>query len=249
MAHKGGIEALDRTLSRTFGIVTSDKWNDCTTGLGLPADNTCCASRHMCLWGKACLTSSYLWPTDQVLLFRVNTRVYLKDDLKEEEFSNLLPEIGDRRLKEEDGEIHIPENLCEVIRDLKIIIDKIYMIWVIYTLKTRIGLKRELSLCLRMTLQQEFVIRYWINFWLRWEISVCGLHDEERGCGPHHCRVPSHFKSSRRVSHYNLCQKVEAPIMLLRNLISPKLCKLSPGCRCTLYILMSLKQPSLQDVV
>ena len=53
-------------------------------------------------------------------------RVHLKGDFKAEEFSSLLLQIGDGKLKDEDGKVNIPNNLCAVVKDLKTLTDKIY---------------------------------------------------------------------------------------------------------------------------
>ncbi|GBL59993.1 hypothetical protein AVEN_40775-1 [Araneus ventricosus] len=42
-----------------------------------------------------------------------------------EEFSNLLFDIGDGNILEEDGKIHILSNLCDVVKDLISLIDRI----------------------------------------------------------------------------------------------------------------------------
>ena len=85
MAHKGGIEALNRTLqdirgcNRVMGGVTVLLSGDFRQTLpvvprGTRADEV-----------KACLKSSILWPHVKVQSLRVNMRVHLQCDLRAEE--------------------------------------------------------------------------------------------------------------------------------------------------------------------
>ena len=53
-------------------------------------------------------------------------RVQLQLDLRTEEFSNLLLDIGDGKLLEEKGRINIPGNLCNVVGDLMSLSDRMY---------------------------------------------------------------------------------------------------------------------------
>lgn len=53
-------------------------------------------------------------------------RVYIKGDIRAEWFSNLLLQIGNGELKEEDGKVVIPNNLCHLVRDLDSLNDQIY---------------------------------------------------------------------------------------------------------------------------
>ncbi|XP_008482471.2 uncharacterized protein LOC103519163 [Diaphorina citri] len=127
MAHKGGIEALDRTLQdirndrRLMGGMTVLLAGDFRQTLpvvprGTRADEV-----------KACIKSSHLWPQVHVQSLRVNMRVHLNGDLEAEEFSKLLLQIGDGKLNEEnDGKVHISENLCTVVKDLHQLNEKIY---------------------------------------------------------------------------------------------------------------------------
>lgn len=126
MAHKKGIDALDRTLqdirncNRLMGGVTVLLAGDFRQTLpvisrGTRADEV-----------KACLKSSVLWPKINMLSLKVNMRVYLEHNLKAEEFSNLLLNIGDGNILEEEGKINIPSNLGDVVRDLTSLTDRIY---------------------------------------------------------------------------------------------------------------------------
>lgn len=52
-------------------------------------------------------------------------RAHLKGNLKAEEFLNLVLEIGNERLKEEAGKVHIRDNFYKVVKDLRILHDKL----------------------------------------------------------------------------------------------------------------------------
>lgn len=80
--------------------------------------------KHMADEVKACLKASYI-SLSPILLSQYEGPS-MKGDLKAEKFLNLLIKIGSERLKEEDGKVYIPDNLCEVVADLKILCDKIY---------------------------------------------------------------------------------------------------------------------------
>ena len=222
MAHKRGIEALDRTLQdirsskNLMGGITVLLAGDFRQTLpvvprGTRADEV-----------KACLKSSYLWPKVQVRSLRVNMRVHLKGDFKAEEFSSLLLQIGDGKLKEEDGKVNIPNNLCEVVKDLKTLTDKIYpdlmnisdSSW----LKERAILtpRNETAAIINNLLLEKLpadVVKYQ---------SVDSVVEVEDAV--HYPVEFLHTLNPPGIPPHNLHLKVGAPIMLLRNLIPPKLC-------------------------
>lgn len=222
MAHKRGIEALDRTLQdirsskNLMGGITVLLAGDFRQTLpvvprGTRADEV-----------KACLKSSYLWPKVQVRSLRVNMRVHLKGDFKAEEFSSLLLQIGDGKLKEEDGKVNIPNNLCEVVKYLKTLTDKIYpdlrnisdSSW----LKERAILtpRNETAAIINNLLLEKLpadVVKYQ---------SVDSVVEVEDAV--HYPVEFLHTLNPPGIPPHNLHLKVGAPIMLLRNLIPPKLC-------------------------
>ena len=52
--------------------------------------------------------------------------VHLQHNLRAEEFSNLLLDVGDGKLLKEEGRINIPGNLCDLVGDLMSLSDRIY---------------------------------------------------------------------------------------------------------------------------
>ncbi|XP_053598611.1 uncharacterized protein LOC128668836 [Microplitis demolitor] len=126
MAHKNAIEALNRTLKdirnsdRIMGGITVVLASDFRQTLpvvprGTRADEV-----------KACLKSSVLWPHVNVLSLKINMRVHIQHDLRAEEFSKLLIDIGNGQISEVDGRISIPDNLGDIVDDLTTLTDKIY---------------------------------------------------------------------------------------------------------------------------
>ncbi|XP_044582937.1 uncharacterized protein LOC123263956 [Cotesia glomerata] len=126
MAHKNGIEALNRLLKdirgcdRIMGGVIVLLAGDFRQTLpvvprGTRADEV-----------KACIKSSILWPSVKVLSLTINMRVHLQPNSKAEEFSKILIDIGDGQIPEEDGRINVSYINCETVPDLITLTDKIY---------------------------------------------------------------------------------------------------------------------------
>lgn len=126
MAHKNGIEALNRLLQdirgcdRIMGGVIVLLTGDFRQTLpvvprGTRADEV-----------KACIKSSILWPSVKVLTLTINMRVHLQPNSKAEEFSKILIDIGDGKIPEEDGRIKVSYINCETVPDVITLTDKIY---------------------------------------------------------------------------------------------------------------------------
>ncbi|XP_044588797.1 uncharacterized protein LOC123267978 [Cotesia glomerata] len=126
MAHKKGIEALNRTLKdirscdRTMGGVIVLLAGDFRQTLpvvprGTRADEV-----------KACIKSSILWPSVKVLSLTINMRAHLQSNLKAEEFSKILIDIGNGSITEENGRIKLSCIDCEIVPDLITLTNKVY---------------------------------------------------------------------------------------------------------------------------
>ncbi|XP_008181052.1 uncharacterized protein LOC103308787 [Acyrthosiphon pisum] len=152
-------------------------------------------------------------------------RVYLKGDPEAEDFSNLLLQIGNGDLHEDDDKkVNIPNNLCVVVKDLKSLSEQIYLnlnnfhsenlTWLneraILTPKNDTAASINDSLLDQ--LPTEMVKYPSVD-------SVVELEDV--------VNYPVEFLQTLNppgIPPRNLCLKIGAPIMLLRNLILPKLC-------------------------
>lgn len=224
MAHKGGIEALDRILkdlksnNKLMGGVTVLLAGDFRQTLpviprGTRADEV-----------NACLKSSNLWPKVQTLSLTTNLRVYLQNDLKASEFSRILLDIGDGRIAECDGKITIPDQLCKIVNNMESLIERIYPnICNISTndyswLRERAILTptNDTANSINAALMDKLPTHQ-----MRYESvdSVIELDDA--------VHYPVEFLNTLNppgIPAHTLYLKVGAPIMLIRNLNSPKLC-------------------------
>lgn len=173
---------------------------------------------------KACLKSSVLWPKVQVRSLRVNMWVHLKGSLKADEFSSLLLQIGNGNLPEENGKVNITKDLCEVVCDLTTLAEKIYPDLTNFYLKDVSWLKERAILTpkndtaanINNTLLEKLpteIVQYQ---------SVDSVVEVEDAV--HYPVEFLHTLNPPGISPHNLCLKVGAPIMLLRNLVPPKLC-------------------------
>ncbi|XP_063930337.1 uncharacterized protein LOC135142550 [Zophobas morio] len=126
MAHKGGVEALSKTLrdirenGSLMGGVTVLLAGDFRQNLpvvprGTRADEV-----------RSCLKSSYLWPQIKKLALKTNMRVLLGDDATVGEFAQTVLQIGDGNYPTVDGKIIIPPTLATVVESLTELTNKIY---------------------------------------------------------------------------------------------------------------------------
>uniref|UniRef100_A0A8D9B6G9 ATP-dependent DNA helicase n=1 Tax=Cacopsylla melanoneura TaxID=428564 RepID=A0A8D9B6G9_9HEMI len=224
MAHKTGLEALDRTLQDICGVkyrmggITVLLSGDFRQILpvvprGTRADEV-----------KACLKSSVLWPRITVLSLKLNMRVHLYANENAAAFSKLLLQIGDGQLPEQDNKIVIPPEHCRLIFDFNIFLDTIYPdldkpnIVVPSWLKKRAILtpKNDSALEINNELLKRMVPGETIYS------SVDTVVEEEDAVN-----YPTEFLNTLNppgLPSHELRLKVGAPIILLRNLRPPKLC-------------------------
>lgn len=223
MAHKGGFEALNRSLQdirsnkNLMGGMTVLLAGDFRQTLpvvprGTRADEI-----------KMCLKSSFLWPRVYKMALHKNMRVHLRGDILAEKFSKTLLNVGDGRCHEIEGMITIPKDLGTVVKTLNCLIDKIYPDI------AQINAKENNWLCERAILTSKNSRASVINDVLlksfaspeRVYSSVDSVEKDEA------VHYPVEFLNSLNPPGYpphKLFLKVGAPIMLLRNLRPPKLC-------------------------
>lgn len=224
MAHKGGVEALNRTLQdirgnkKLMGGVTVLLAGDFRQTLpvvpkGTRADEV-----------KACLKRSSLWPLIKIIKLSRNMRVHLGEKESAGGFTNLLLEIGNGDYPINDGMITIPDNLCTVVFTLQELISKIYpdiahihdkpMEWlcerVILTPKN--DQAAAINDILLTSFEGEEMVYTSID-------SVVNTDDA--------INYPVEFINSLKPSglpYHKLILRVGTPVMLLRNLKPPQLC-------------------------
>lgn len=224
MTHKGGFEALNRTLKDIRGT-------DCLMGgttvllagdfrqtlpvvqRGTRADIT-----------NSCLKASYLWPHVQTISLNKNMRVHLRGDYSAGIFAELLLKIGDGDYPFQEGKINIQSDLGTVVTSLSELIAKIYPF--IKNIKEKsiewlceraiLTPKNDKAAAINATLLKLFdgeEIEY------RSFDSVVQMDDA--------VHYPIEFLNSLNPSgmpSHRLHLKVGAPIMLLKNLNPPKQC-------------------------
>ncbi|XP_025424420.1 uncharacterized protein LOC112693526 [Sipha flava] len=152
-------------------------------------------------------------------------RVYLKGDPEAEDFSNLLLQIGNGDLHEDDDrKVNIPNNLCAVVKDIKSLSEQIYLnlnnlhsenlTWL--NERAILTPKNDTAASINDSLLDQLpteIVKY------PSVDSVVELEDV--------VNYPVEFLHTLNppgIPFHNLCLKIGALIMLLRNLIPPKLC-------------------------
>ncbi|XP_063904727.1 uncharacterized protein LOC135123780 [Zophobas morio] len=224
MAHKGGVEALSKTLrdirenGSLMGGVTVLLAGDFRQTLpvvprGTRADEV-----------RSCLKSSYLWPQIKKLALKTNMRVLLGDDATVGEFAQTVLQIGDGNYPTVDGKIIIPPTLATVVESLTELTNKIY--------PDIINLKAKPidCLCERAILTPKNDRAAGIN-----DLLLKSFEGEEI----QYKSVDSVVQTDDAINYpveflntlnpaglppHNLTLKIGAPVMLLRNLNPPKLC-------------------------
>ncbi|XP_074031818.1 uncharacterized protein [Leptinotarsa decemlineata] len=123
MAHKGGIEALNRSLgdirgnTKLMGSVTVLLAGDFRQTLPVVPKETRADEV------KSCIKKSNLWPQVNILKLFKNMRAHLGGDESAGRFSDLLLN-GD--FSSFDGMITIPEELCTVVTMVQELLSKVY---------------------------------------------------------------------------------------------------------------------------
>lgn len=128
MAHKKGLEALDRTLrdirmnnspmGKTLILLAGDfRQTLPIIQRSTPADEL-----------NACLKASYLWKSVKKLALKTNMRVQLLNDRSAENFSKQLLSLGEGKIPMDPNtkEIQFPTDFCQLQPSLQDVINKVY---------------------------------------------------------------------------------------------------------------------------
>ena len=75
---------------------------------------------------NASLKRSYLWNDVKKLSLTINMRVRQEGDPSALQFSNLLLDIGEGNITDENGEVSLSKELCEVVHSIEDLIEKVY---------------------------------------------------------------------------------------------------------------------------
>ena len=223
MAHKGGLEALDRSLKdirsceRIFGGVTVVICGDFQQILpvvpkGTPADEL-----------KACVKSSYLWKWVFVITLRRNMRVHLAGNHQGARWAAKLLQLGHGKLPTNaDGEIDLLTLGPNIVDSAQELLIKIYPnLEQNYT--KRVWLRDRTILAPRNDIVDH------INSSLMAKLpteSVVYRSFDQITEQSEACTYPTEVLNSLNppgMPHYMLTLKVGCPIILLRNLDAPRL--------------------------
>lgn len=222
MANKKAVEAVDRMLqdirrtARTMGGVTMLFCGDFRQTLpvvtrGTRADEV-----------NACLKRSVLWPSVQKLRLTENMRV--QGGSHAQEFARLLLKVGEGLLEEVDGQVRLPDTLCRIVPSLEDLIRSVYGDL------SQVTQQANSWVCERAILTPKNEQAAAINARMLTAIdgeqvmyrSVNTVLDEGNAT-----TYPVEFLNSLSASGlpaHEICLKVGVPIMLMRNLLPPKLC-------------------------
>ncbi|GBN43664.1 hypothetical protein AVEN_262641-1 [Araneus ventricosus] len=162
-------------------------------------------------------------------------RVHLKSDIKAEEFSKLLLNIGDGKLLEEGGKVHIPRNLCDLVHDLNSLTEVIYPALNEKGIQCTSWLRERAILTptngLAMNINNKLLEKLPSKI-LKYE-SIDSVVEAEEAI--RYSVKFLHTLNPPRMPPRLLYLKIGAPIMLLRNLNQPKLCDSTRFYMKTLY--------------
>ncbi|GBP57533.1 ATP-dependent DNA helicase PIF1 [Eumeta japonica] len=225
MAHKKSLEAMDRTLqelrknSEIMGgalLILSGDFRQTLPVIpkSTPADEI-----------NACLKKSHLWPKVQILQLTKNMRVELSKDETAAHFAKILLQIGEGTYPTDQttGLIELNSDFCNIATTENELIDKIYpniiqnytnVEWLFQRaiLATKNNIVDDINFNILKKIPGEEKVYKSIDTMVSIEKSV---------------NFPTEFLNSLQVPGmplHCLRLKIGSPIILLRNLNSPKLC-------------------------
>jgi len=173
---------------------------------------------------NACIKTSYLWGHVWKLHLTQNMRVHLHNDSDAGEFSDNLLKIGEGKIDKDDNQmIELPRNFGNIVHSTEQLISSVFPNIASNYISTE-------WLCDRAILAPKNDTVNTINGYLlrmlpsevSTFLSVDSVMDEGQATD-----YPTEFLNSLEISgvpSHELCLKVGAPIMLMRNLDPPRLC-------------------------
>ena len=225
MAHRKSLEALNRTLqdlrdnTNIMGGVLLILSGDFRQTLPVipkstPADEI-----------NACLKKSVIWEHVKIIKLITNMRAQISGDEKAQEFSEKLLQIGEGTypIDENTGQITLTNELCNVVETPEQLINEVYpSIAENYTNSE--WLRERIILATKNDIVNDInnIIQEMIPGEEKIYTSIDTMTDEEESVN-----FPTEFLNSLNVPGmplHCLKLKVGSPIILLRNLNSPKLC-------------------------
>lgn len=224
MSHKNAFEAVSDVLkdlrgdNRPFGGVTMLFSGDFRQTLPVVPRGT--RANEV----EACINRSPLWSKVKKLTLSINMRVQLKKDNKAKEFSDVLLQIGDGKIREFEGKINIPKELCNVVDSAESLIKKIYP-----EIKN-VATKHYSWFQERAILAPTNYIAAQINEDLQNKFDGAEMTYKSVDSMPNPedaVTYPVEFLNDLNPSGmppHILTLKVGSPVMLLRNMKPPKLC-------------------------
>nr|XP_018910130.1 PREDICTED: uncharacterized protein LOC109039193 [Bemisia tabaci] len=224
MAHRAGVEALDRTLQdirndkRRMGGVTTLLSGDFRQTLPVIPRGT--RANEI----DACIKSSYLWNDIKVFKLHQNMRVDVSKNAANLEFANVLLKIGNGLLEEIDGKINIKEIPCNHVTELTDLINNIYPDIENIHIKETEWFEERAILSPTNDRGMEINDKIMLRFHERTVTYVSVDSTVETEDALHY---PAEFLNSLTPSGtppHILTLKEKSPIIMLRNLLPPILC-------------------------
>ncbi|KAL0830677.1 hypothetical protein ABMA28_002814 [Loxostege sticticalis] len=224
MAHKKAIESVNRMLqdirrnNSHMGGVTILFCGDFRQTLpvvtrGTRADEV-----------NACLKRSVLWPFVQKLNLTQNMRAHLGGHERAQEFSDVLLRVGEGRLPQIDGLVHLPDSLCKIVPSIDELICRVYGDLSLMQRRENSWVCERAILCPKNE-QAASINKKILNAIGGDEVVYYSINSIlDQGAAT---TYPVEFLNSLSASGlpaHTITLKVGVPIMLLRNLTPPKLC-------------------------
>ncbi|UYV80385.1 hypothetical protein LAZ67_19000038 [Cordylochernes scorpioides] len=237
MAHKKGLEALDRTLKdlrangNSFGgalILLSGDFRQTLPVIprSTPADEL-----------NACLKSSVLWPQVKKLMLKTNMRVHLQNDASAERFAKQLLNIGNGKMTIDPTSqcITLPTSFCTLTSSKEELIQKVFPNIAQNYRNLQWLSERAILAAKNIDVNDiNFCVQNWVPGEERTYTSIDTVLNEDEAVN-----YPTEFLNCLDLPGFPLHVlqlKTGVPIILLRNINPPKLCN---GTRLSVKTMMN----------